>query len=168
MAPAVRKTVSNSGGVRSSTSSRWAWRHAALAAVDVAWGASIAIAAPSLRRSGDRRDERYLVSAVHFCEPHLDLLVAGGGHVLADVVGPDGELAVPTVDQHDKLDGLRAAQVHEGIERRADAPTGVEDVVHEDDALADDRGGPLGGMERRRLAAHGQATGPGVAIEADV
>ena len=43
-----------------------------------------------------------------------------------------------------KLDGLRAAQVDQRIERRSDAAPGVEDIVDEDNVLAHDGGGHAG------------------------
>ena len=55
------------------------------------------------------------------------------GHVLADEVGADRQLAVPAVDQHGQLHGARPAEVAQRVERGAHRPAGEEDVVDEDD-----------------------------------
>src|SRR5919206_3529054 len=39
------------------------------------------------------RDQQDAVDLVHLDQLHLDALVAGGGQVLADIVGPDRQLA---------------------------------------------------------------------------
>jgi hypothetical protein len=72
-----------------------------------------------------------LVDLVHLDELDLDALVPGGRQVLADVVGSDRQLPVPAVGEAGELDPRRAAVVEEGIDRRADRPAGVEDIVHE-------------------------------------
>jgi aminopeptidase len=61
----------------------------------------------------------------------VDALVAVGGKVLADVVGPDRQLAVAAVGEHCELDARRAAVVEQRLDRRADRAAGVEDIVHE-------------------------------------
>src|SRR2546427_596696 len=96
-------------------------------------------------------------------EPHGDGLAARGRQVLADVVRPDRQLAVPAVDQARELDGGRPAEVDDGVERRADRPAGEEDVVHEDHRLVLDRERDVGPADHRR-AAHAQV----VAVERDV
>ena len=54
------------------------------------------------------------------------------GQVLADVVRADRQLAVAAVGEHGQLDALGPAVVEERVDRRADRPAGVEDVVDED------------------------------------
>src|SRR5919107_3126037 len=83
--------------------------------------------------------EQDLVDLVHLDELHLDALRAGGRKVLADVVGPDRQLAMPTVDERGKLDALGPAIVEQRLDRRADRAAGVEDVVDEDDRLSLER-----------------------------
>src|SRR5438034_11807142 len=77
------------------------------------------------------------VDLVDLDELHLDPLVARGRQVLADVVGPDRQLAVAAVGDDGKLDAGRTAVVEERLDRSPDRPAGVEDVVDEDarDAL---------------------------------
>ena len=58
-----------------------------------------------------------------------DRLAEGGGQVLANVVDPQGQPAVATVDQHGQLDGPRPAEVGQGVEGGPDRPPSVEDVV---------------------------------------
>src|SRR5919108_5863641 len=77
-------------------------------------------------------DEQDAVDLVDLDELDLYALVAGRRQVLADVVGSDGKLAVASVDEHGELDAGRAAVVEERIDRRADRPPRVEDVVAED------------------------------------
>src|SRR6185312_191295 len=76
-------------------------------------------------------DEKDAVDFVHLDELHLDALAAGGRKVLADVVGPDGELAVAAIDEAGELHPRRPAVLEEGLDRCADRPPGVEDVVDE-------------------------------------
>src|SRR6266540_2498645 len=116
------------------------------------------------------RDQQDSVHLVHLDELHLDALVARGRQVLADVVGPDRQLAVAAVDEDGELDPVGAAVVEERLDRGADRAAGVEDVVDEDDGLAlerkverrraDDRLR----MERRTASAHLDV----VAVEGDV
>src|SRR5947208_12526655 len=59
-----------------------------------------AIVTPLFRRW----HEQNLVDLVDLDELHLDALVAGGRKVLADVVGPNRQLAVAAVDEYCELD----------------------------------------------------------------
>src|SRR5919198_5904345 len=77
------------------------------------------------------RYEQDLVDLVDLDELHLDALVAGGRQVLADVVGTDRKLAVAPVGEAGELHARGAAVVEEGLDRCADRPPGVEDVVDE-------------------------------------
>ena len=73
---------------------------------------------------------------------HVDHLVAPGGQVLADVVGPDRQLAVAPVDHHRQLHGPRPAVVVERVERGPDRAAGEQHVVdqHHDRARRGRRG----------------------------
>ena len=84
-------------------------------------------------------DEQDGVDLVHLDELHLDALAARGGQVLADVVGPDRQLAVAAVDEDGELDARGPAVVEERLDRGADRAAGVEDVVDEDDRAAVER-----------------------------
>jgi hypothetical protein len=79
-----------------------------------------------------RRNEQDAVDLVHLDELDLDALVAGGGQVLADVVGADGQLAVAAIGEDGELHAVGAAVAEERLDRRADRAAGVEDVVDED------------------------------------
>src|SRR5438093_2000835 len=57
------------------------------------------------------RDQQDLVDLVHLDELHLDALVAMRGEVLADVVGPDRQLAVAAVGEDRELDARGAAVI---------------------------------------------------------
>src|SRR5260370_7423264 len=80
--------------------------------------------APSGRPTNDRPSSRTraaylllagndhrLVEPVLLGHQHLDALGVGGGHVLADVVGSDRQLAMPSVDEPRKRDRARPAEV---------------------------------------------------------
>ena len=117
-----------------------------------------------------RADEQDAVDLVHLDELHLDALVAGGGQVLADVVGADRQLAVAAVDEDGELDAVGPAVVEERLDRGADRAAGVEDVVDEDDRPAVEREVELRRAderlrrERRLAGAHHHV----VAVEGDV
>jgi hypothetical protein len=78
-----------------------------------------------------RRDEQDLVDLVDLDELHLDALTAGGGQVLAHVVGTDRKLSVASVGEHGELHPGRPAIVEQRLDRRPNRPAGVEDIVDE-------------------------------------
>src|SRR5436305_5751656 len=78
------------------------------------------------------RDQQDAVDLVDLDELHLDALVARGRQVLADVVGPDRQLAVSAVGEHGELHARGPAVVEERLDGGADRSPGVEDVVDED------------------------------------
>ena len=88
--------------------------------------------------------DRDLVAAVDLLDVDVHALVGGGRQVLADVVGPDRQLAVAAVDQHRQLHPRRAAVVEEHVDRRADGAAGVEHVVDDHDRAVVDREVELG------------------------
>ena len=77
-------------------------------------------------------DEDDAVDLVDLEELHLDALAACGRQVLADVVGPDRQLAVAAVGEDRELDARRAAVLEQRVDRGADRAARVEDVVDED------------------------------------
>src|SRR5438309_3062719 len=77
-----------------------------------------------------------LVDTVFLGDEHLDALRVGCGHVLADVIRTDRQLAVAAIDQHRQLDRPRPAEVHERVHRGAGSTAVVDDVVHQHDHLA--------------------------------
>src|SRR5438093_50549 len=79
--------------------------------------------------------DHHAVLAVVLLEPHRHAFAPRGGQVLADEIRADRQLAVAPVDQDRELDGRRAPEVDQRIERRANRPAGVEDVVDEHDRL---------------------------------
>src|SRR5207249_6046084 len=115
-------------------------------------------------------DEQDAVDLVHLEQLHLDALVAGGRKVLADVVRPNRQLPVSTVDEHGELDALRTAVVEERLDRSADRPARVEHVVHEHDRLALEREIERGRADDRLWMARRAATADldVVAVEGDV
>ena len=74
-----------------------------------------------------------LVDAVALGDAHADALARGRGQVLADVVGPDGQLAVAAVHEDRELHGRRPPVVEQGVDGGADGAPRVEHVVDEDD-----------------------------------
>src|ERR1700686_780872 len=83
-------------------------------------------------------NDHRLVDAIFLGHQDLDPLRVRGGDVLAHIVGPDRELSMSAVDEDRQLDGLRAAEVHQCVHRRARRPAVMDDVVHEDHDLAVD------------------------------
>jgi pyrimidine operon attenuation protein/uracil phosphoribosyltransferase len=80
----------------------------------------------------ERSGEEVGLGAVDLLELDLNPFAAGGGQVLADVVGADRQLAVAAVDQDGELDARRATALEERLDCGADRAAGVEDVVDED------------------------------------
>src|SRR6266496_2259948 len=85
------------------------------------------------------------VDLVHLDELDLDAFAARGRQVLADVVGPDRQLAVAAVDEAGELDAGGPSVIEERLDRGPDRAAGVEDVVDEDAGAALERE-----VERRR------------------
>ena len=115
-------------------------------------------------------DEQDAVDLVDLDELHLHALAARGGQVLADVVGADRQLAVAAVGDDGELDAGGPAVVEQRLDRGADRPARVEDVVDEDAGAALDREVEPGLADERlrverRLAA---ADVDVVAVEGDV
>src|SRR6266550_4472180 len=153
IASVVRMTSSISGHDTTSRSSRWRWRQAtawvsgAASTDGTTTGASSAggeasVAVDELTRPVrprapdlDAIDENGVL-VVDLLEVDLDDLLARGRHVLADMIGPDRQLAVAPVDEYGQADGLRPTEVDERVHCGADRPPGVEDVVDEDDRRA--------------------------------
>src|SRR6185312_6487962 len=80
---------------------------------------------------GGGGDDLHEVVAVGLGQAHPDVVARVGGQVLADRVGPDGQLAVAPVDQHGELDGPGPAEVGEGVEGGPDGAAREEHVVDE-------------------------------------
>src|SRR5260370_9458202 len=109
--------------------------------------------APSARPTNDRPssitraaylllagNDHRLVKPVLLGHQHLDALGVGGGHVLADVVGSDRQLAMAAVDEHRQLDRARPAEVEQRVHRGPCGASAVDHVVYEHDHLAVDVG----------------------------
>src|SRR5256885_402693 len=93
-------------------------------------------------------NDDHLVGPVLFGDADLDLLAVRRRHVLADVVGPDRQLAMPAVDQHRQLDGARAAELDQSVHGGARCAAPVDHVVHQHDDLAVDVGHVRGEVPR--------------------
>ena len=93
--------------------------------------------------------EHHLVSPVFLAHQHLHRLVAGGGEHAADVVGPDRQLAVATVDEHGQLDASRPAEVDQLVERRPYGASREEHVVDHDHRAAVDGEHDVGALRDR-------------------
>jgi hypothetical protein len=102
--------------------------------------------------------------AVGLGEQHDDRLAVCRRHVLADVVGPDRQLAVPAVDQHGQLHRARAPVLGQGVQRGAHGPAGEQHVVDEhDQPVVEAAVGHRGVAERA-----GRAAAQVVAVEGGV
>src|SRR6267142_6766837 len=75
------------------------------------------------------------VLAVMFSQAHRDALALGCRQVLADVVGANRQLAVPTIDEDGELDHLGPSEIDEGVERGPDRPPGEQHIVDQDHRL---------------------------------
>src|SRR6187402_2175122 len=95
---------------------------------------------------GDAHD---VLAAVVAGQAHLHLLAVAGGEVLADVVGPDRQLAVTPVDEYGQPHGARTTEVGQGVEGGPDGAPGVEHVVDEHDDLVVDTARRDRGVHRR-------------------
>ena len=121
----------------------------------------------SHRSSSEQHDA---VAVVRLVELDADTLGERGRDVLADVVRPDRQLAVATVDEDGELHPRGAPVLEQGVDRGADRAAGEEDVVDEHDRLALEREVELGAaddrlrVERRPAAADEHV----VAVERDV
>ena len=78
-------------------------------------------------------DEQHAVDLVDLDAARPGRARRGRRQVLADVVGPDRQLAVAAVGEHGELHALGPAVLEEGVDRGADRAARVEDVVDEDD-----------------------------------
>ena len=137
---------------------------AAVSSTRVASARSRSAASSRCRFIGRHLRHEDLVDAVDLGQMDLHLLAARGRHVLADEVRPDGQLAVPAVDQDRQLHAARAAQVAQRVQCRADRAAGEQHVVHQDDEPAVDAAvGQHRGLQRPD-AAQPQV----VAVEGDV
>ncbi len=87
------------------------------------------------------------VLAVVLVEHDGDGFPATGGQVLADIVGADGQLAVPPVHEDGQADHAGAAEVHEGVHGGPDRPAREEDVVHQDNRQALEGEGDFGAAD---------------------
>jgi hypothetical protein len=97
-------------------------------------------------------NQDHFVKSVDFLQADRYFLLVTGRYVLADVVRTNWQLAVPAVDEADKLDGARPTEVDQRIESRADGAAGVQDVVDQDDRLVRNVDRDRGRAERPRRA----------------
>src|SRR5438309_4594657 len=93
---------------------------------------SSSTSAANLSAGNDHR----LVDAVLLQDLHFDPLGVGGGDVLAHVVRPDGQLAMPAVHQHRQLNGAGAAELDQCVHRRTGGAAVVDDVIHQHDPFS--------------------------------
>src|SRR3954471_2117259 len=78
---------------------------------------------------------RHFIGAVDFYQSDVHVFFERGRHVLADVIGLDGQLTVAAIHEHDELDFLGTAEIDQGVECRTDRASRIEHVVHEEDLL---------------------------------
>src|SRR4030095_9285261 len=97
---------------------------------------------------------------------HLNALRRRRGQLRAAVVGFDRQLAMAAIDEDHQLNGARAAELDERIERGPNRPAGVEHIVDEQNAFLVDRKWNLGSPDEW-LRTHGMAHEI-VTIERDV
>src|SRR5258708_20010041 len=93
-------------------------------------------------------NDHRLVDAVFFGNQNVDPFRIRRGHVLADVVRADGQLAMASVDQHRQLDRAWSSEIHQCIHRRARCAAVVDDTVDQNDYLPLDVAPSLGPSRR--------------------
>jgi hypothetical protein len=86
------------------------------------------------------------------------------GEILAHKICPDRKLPVPAIDQDRQLNGPRAAEVHDSVERRANGPAGKEDIIDQKNGTTGDFPGDFGQLDQRMVG----TTAEIVAIEGDI
>ncbi len=79
-----------------------------------------------------------LLHAVRILQQHGHILECGSRHILSDVVRADGQLPVPSVDEHRELDHAWTSDVEERIHRCANRAPRVEHIIHKYNSLARD------------------------------
>ena len=102
-------------------------------------------------------------------QAHKDVLLGGGGQVLADVVGADGQLTMAAVGEHGQLDAVGAPVVEQGVDGGPDGPPGDRAHRRHHDGAPGDVEVDMGGVHDG--CAGPVADGPRehvVAVEADV
>src|SRR5450756_2291648 len=163
IASVVRITSWISARERTSTSRRCFCRQATSGGVGMR---AVFMAMPPSGRRVGRIDplDPDRVLPVDLDEGDLDDLVAGGGDILPDVVGPDRELAVAAIHEDRQADRARPPEVHQGVHRGADRPPGVEDVVDEHDRAAVEVHRELRALDHRLLGDQREV----VTVERDV
>jgi hypothetical protein len=96
-----------------------------------------------------RTDYRHFINAIGLGKVHFDILVAGAGDVLADVIGAYRHLAVAPVDQDRQLYGKGPAVVYQGIHGGTYSAAGMQYVVNEHHGLPVDIGRDIRALESR-------------------
>ncbi len=112
----------------------------------------------------DLSSDADFVAAVRLRHVDLDDLLARCRHVLAHVVGADGQLAMAAVDQDGQADGPRPPEVDQGIHRAANGSAGIQHVVDEDDRGAVEVEGQVRALDDGLLGDQREV----VAVEGDV
>src|SRR5438552_4083495 len=89
--------------------------------------------------------------AVDLLEAHLDDLLAGSRHVFANMVGPDGKLAVAAIDKDRQAYGLRTPEIDQGVHCGANCAARIQDVVDEHDGRGIEIERDVGALHQRLL-----------------
>src|ERR1700677_3053146 len=74
-------------------------------------------------------DQQHLLVVVYFAKLYFDDFAAAGWHMLTDIRGLDGQLAMAAVNQHSQLHTARAAVVEQRVKSGPDCPAGIKHVV---------------------------------------
>ncbi len=95
--------------------------------------------------------------AIHIFEAQTHSLPRSSREIFADIIDPDGELAVAAIDERRELDPRRPPEGIDGVHGGAGRPPGEKDVVHDDDRLVVQRaaaGWKPGRAAARRVYRH--------------
>src|SRR5438067_1385644 len=78
-------------------------------------------------------DQQNFFRVIGLAKLHLDDFAVGGLNVAADIRSFNGQLAMPAINQHAKLNSPRPAVIKQRVESGARRAASVENVVAEDD-----------------------------------
>jgi len=80
-----------------------------------------------------RLSDEDLVSVIDFLELDLNDLSSGSWQKFADIVGSYGKFTVATVDEDEKLNGVRSSQVNQAIHGSPNRSSREENIINQED-----------------------------------
>ena len=84
-------------------------------------------------KSVGKRGQPHFVHAVAFFQKHVDLFGARGIDAAPHIIGMNGQFAVTSVHQHQKLHPVGAAVIKDALQGGPYGAPGVQHIVHQND-----------------------------------